>query len=201
MRRALLLLFVALVTNLTFSERGLAAAPAARPVAPAPPAPPATPVSLPPPPTIDDPMLVPMAPAPRNLATWSETLDLVRARSTDLRIAYDEVLRAEAQSRIALAGGAPVTERNGGHHAATHHQHHPADRERETRRFVEYAAGSPPPSPTTPTERSPWFNRSSPPERGIRWGPRSAPKRPTASRSRTPNAPFSSTSPTRSSPS
>jgi outer membrane protein TolC len=60
-------------------------------------------VALPPAPTIDDPMLAPMLPAPTLVATWEETLELIRTRSTDLRTAYDEVLRAEAQARTALA--------------------------------------------------------------------------------------------------
>jgi len=41
--------------------------------------------------------------APRELKTWQEALDLVRARSTDLRTSYDNVIIAEAQERIALA--------------------------------------------------------------------------------------------------
>ncbi len=48
-------------------------------------------------------MLAPMPPAPRVIATWEETLDLIRGRSTDLRTAYDEILRAEGQVRTALA--------------------------------------------------------------------------------------------------
>jgi multidrug efflux system outer membrane protein len=61
------------------------------------------PVTLPPAPTIDDPMLAPMPPSPRVIGTWEETLDLIRSRSTDLRTAYDEVLRAEGLVRTALA--------------------------------------------------------------------------------------------------
>ena len=68
---------------------------------------PTAPVEIPPPPTVDDPMLAPMPPAPRNVANWEEALSLVRARSTDLRIAYLEIQRAEAQTRIALAGALP----------------------------------------------------------------------------------------------
>jgi outer membrane protein TolC len=64
----------------------------------------AAPLVLPAAPTIDDPMLAAMPPAPRAVATWEETLDLIRARSTDLRTAYDEVLRAEGLVRTALAG-------------------------------------------------------------------------------------------------
>jgi outer membrane protein TolC len=48
-----------------------------------------------------------LEPPPRpktEIATWEEALRHVRARSTDLRIAAQEVARAEAQSRTALAG-------------------------------------------------------------------------------------------------
>ena len=67
--------------------------------------------TLPPAPKVDDPMLTPL-PAPRRIiSTWEDALSLVRARSTDLRIAFDEVERAEGQSRIALAGA--LTQLNG----------------------------------------------------------------------------------------
>ncbi len=65
------------------------------------------PSEVPKPPSIDDPMLTPVPSPKRVVATWEETLGLVRSRSTDLKIAYDEVERAEAQSRIALAGTLP----------------------------------------------------------------------------------------------
>ena len=71
---------------------------------------PNAPVEIPPPPTVDDPMLEPMPPAPTNIANWQEALRFVRARSTDLRIAYDEVKRAEAQQRVAL--GTALTQIN-----------------------------------------------------------------------------------------
>jgi len=67
-----------------------------------------SPVILPAAPTIDDPMLAPMPPAATNVATWDEILDLIRARSTDLRTAYDEVLRAEGMTRSALAQTLPT---------------------------------------------------------------------------------------------
>jgi len=88
---------------------------AQRPAAPAPPktvAPPARAThadeviddTLPPAPEVTDPMLEPLPRAQRVVATWEEVLSLVRARSTDLRIAFDEVEQAAGQSRIALAG-------------------------------------------------------------------------------------------------
>ena len=49
-------------------------------------------------------MLEPLPPPRRTVGTWEDVLSLVRARSTDLRLAFDEVEKAEGQSRIALAG-------------------------------------------------------------------------------------------------
>lgn len=62
------------------------------------------PATIPPPPSVSDPMLTPVARAPIEVATWEAALQHVRARSTDLRIAAEEIERAEAQSRVALAG-------------------------------------------------------------------------------------------------
>jgi multidrug efflux system outer membrane protein len=88
----------------------------AAPVAPAvqaplgPPAgsPAAAPVTVPPPPDVTDALLAPV-PAPRRvLRSWKEAVELLRSRSTDLRIAVDQVLQAEAQTRIALAQYLPL---------------------------------------------------------------------------------------------
>jgi outer membrane protein TolC len=69
-------------------------------------------------PNVSDPMLVPVTAAPRQINTWQEALDLVRARSTDLRTSYDSVLIAEAQERVALAGVLPAATANAsGSHA------------------------------------------------------------------------------------
>jgi multidrug efflux system outer membrane protein len=76
------------------------AAPGARPAGGVPAV--QTPVPLPMP-NVSDPMLTPVLPASRQINTWQEALDLVRARSTDLRTSYDTILIAEAQERIALA--------------------------------------------------------------------------------------------------
>ncbi|MGO8992235.1 MAG: TolC family protein, partial [Polyangiaceae bacterium] len=73
-------------------------APTAQPLAPSVQSPVALPL-----PNVTDPMLAPVSAAPRELQTWQEALDLVKARSTDLRTSYDNVLIAEAQERIALA--------------------------------------------------------------------------------------------------
>ena len=65
------------------------------------------PEGLPPPPDVNDPMLASVPRARTEIATWEEALKHVRARSTDLRIASDAILRAEAQQRVALAGALP----------------------------------------------------------------------------------------------
>jgi outer membrane protein TolC len=65
-----------------------------------------TPVALPVA-NVSDPMLVPVPPAEKVVMTWREALALLRSRSTDLRTAYDEIRRAEAQQRIALANVLP----------------------------------------------------------------------------------------------
>lgn len=59
-------------------------------------------------PTIDDPMLAAPPRAKVEIANWEDALKHVRARSTDLRIALQEIERAEGQSRVALAGVLPT---------------------------------------------------------------------------------------------
>jgi outer membrane protein TolC len=97
-----------------------ATAPSAAPATTAPAAAPlpATAVpDLPPSPTVSDPMLPPIAPPRRFIASWEEASRLLRARSTDLRRAHDDVLRAEAASRTALAAVLPSLNASG---TATH---------------------------------------------------------------------------------
>jgi multidrug efflux system outer membrane protein len=85
----------------------LAASSSARPAlaqaesAPDSPSPSASP-ELPKPPLIDDPMLAPPPPAPRVIGTWEEALTLVRQQSPEYVSSYQNVLRAEAQGRVAL---------------------------------------------------------------------------------------------------
>jgi outer membrane protein TolC len=58
-------------------------------------------------------MLTPV-PAPRRiLSSWAEAVAYLRARSTDLKIALDQVLQAEAQTRIALAQYLPSLQSTG----------------------------------------------------------------------------------------
>src|SRR5262249_7650206 len=88
-----------------------AAPPAANPPAgpQQPGAAPATPVAQLPPPLVEnDEMLQPVAPAAHMVATWDEALSTLRARSTDLRIALDEIDRSEAQWRQSLAASLPT---------------------------------------------------------------------------------------------
>jgi multidrug efflux system outer membrane protein len=65
-------------------------------------------VSLPSPPQIEDAMLAPVPPPKSMLASWEQAIASLRARSTDLRIVLDQVLQAEAQTRIALAAYLPT---------------------------------------------------------------------------------------------
>ncbi|HRI70523.1 MAG TPA: TolC family protein, partial [Polyangium sp.] len=75
--------------------------------APTPPAPP-TPPTI----TVDDPLLTPIPAAPKVLTTWEEAIHLVDTRSTDMRIAEEDVARAEAQSRQALGRILPTLSAN-----------------------------------------------------------------------------------------
>ena len=70
-------------------------------------------LALPPPPPVSDPMLTPVPPAKHVLSTWPEAITYLRARSTDLKIAFDQVLQAEAQTRIALSQYLPSLTSNG----------------------------------------------------------------------------------------
>lgn len=72
---------------------------------------------MPPAPPVSDPMLAPVPPPKRLIASWDEASRLLRARSTDLRRAHDDILRAEADSRTALAAILPTLNATG---TATH---------------------------------------------------------------------------------
>jgi outer membrane protein TolC len=73
------------------------------PLSPTPGAPMAGLPALPPPPEVSDPLLAPVPPPKRILSSWAEANDLLRARSTNLRVALDQVLQAEGQTIVALA--------------------------------------------------------------------------------------------------
>lgn len=95
------------ITLLALPLPAFAQTPTAPPLPP-PPAPTAQgPLAVPPPPEVSDPMLGPVPAPHRILSSWAEAVAYLRARSTDLKIALDQVLQAEAQTRIALAGPLP----------------------------------------------------------------------------------------------
>ena len=98
MRKALLPVLLLL---LPVSARAQGAAPVQ------PPAGAAGQFAMPPPPVVSDPMLAPVPPPKRVLSSWQEAITYLRARSTDLKIALDAVLQAEAATRIALAAYLP----------------------------------------------------------------------------------------------
>jgi outer membrane protein TolC len=68
----------------------------------------AAPVVIPTAPEVKDPMLAPVPPPARVLASWQEAIALLRGRSTDLKTSLDQVLQAEAKTRIALAQYLPT---------------------------------------------------------------------------------------------
>jgi outer membrane protein TolC len=110
MRKAALVLALTLGSfpALAQSPPAPSSPPPAAPLGPAAGAPSANPVVVPPPPDVSDPMLAPVPEPPRVLASWHEAVSLLRARSTDLKTAVDQVLQAEAQTRIALAQYLPT---------------------------------------------------------------------------------------------
>ncbi len=61
-----------------------------------------------PPIPVDDPMLTPPTGAARTVSSWSDAEKLIDARSTDLRIAMDQVSVAEGRWRVALAALLPT---------------------------------------------------------------------------------------------
>jgi multidrug efflux system outer membrane protein len=84
--------------------------PAAQPApgAPPPQTDPGTPALAPPMQLqVSDPLLEPVPPAPVQVSSWNEALDLLRQRSTDLRTALAQVESAAGLRRVALAGLLP----------------------------------------------------------------------------------------------
>jgi outer membrane protein, multidrug efflux system len=57
---------------------------------------------------VSDPLLTPVPPAPQQLQSWNEALDLLRQRSTDLQAALGQVEVAAGTWRIALANLLPT---------------------------------------------------------------------------------------------
>jgi outer membrane protein TolC len=59
-------------------------------------------------PAVSDPMLAPPPSSSRQVGSWDEALALLRAHSPDYITSYESVVRAQAQSRIALAAVLPT---------------------------------------------------------------------------------------------
>ncbi len=59
-------------------------------------------------PEVSDPLLEPVPPAPVQVGSWDEALELLRQRSTDLRVALAQVESAAGLRRAALAGLLPT---------------------------------------------------------------------------------------------
>lgn len=111
-------LLLGAISVLALSSRAaMAQEPPPAPAATAPVAAPAA-TAEPPPIEVSDPLLAPIAPAKNTLASWREAMDRVLARSPDLRVAEQEVRRAEGLSRQALAGVLPRVTATG---SVTHH--------------------------------------------------------------------------------
>lgn len=58
-------------------------------------------------PSVEDPMLAPPPPPPREIGSWGEALEMIRARSPEYIEAYEAVARAKAQKEIALSAVLP----------------------------------------------------------------------------------------------
>ncbi|EPX60262.1 efflux transporter, HAE1 family, outer membrane efflux protein [Cystobacter fuscus DSM 2262] len=72
------------------------------------PAPPPEAATQPPQPEVSDPMLAPVAPAPIQVGSWDEALQMLRQRSTELGTALARVESASGQRRVELAGLLPT---------------------------------------------------------------------------------------------
>jgi outer membrane protein TolC len=96
------------VVFLLFPRAGFAQVPAAPPGSPASSLPSSGQFTLPPPPPVDDPMLAPVPPPKRVVSSWSEAEEFLRARSTNLKTALDQVLQAEGQTIVAFAQYLPA---------------------------------------------------------------------------------------------
>jgi multidrug efflux system outer membrane protein len=66
-------------------------------------------------PAVSDPMLAPPPAAPAQVKSWDDALSLLRAHSPDYISSYETVIRAEAQSRAALAAILPTLNAQGGY--------------------------------------------------------------------------------------
>jgi multidrug efflux system outer membrane protein len=106
MRKALLFVSLLFLPAAAAGAQGATPSPQAAAVASAQ-------LAMPPPPPVSDAMLSPVPPAKRVISSWQEALSYLRLRSTDLKIALDQVLQAEALTRIALAQYLPSVQGTG----------------------------------------------------------------------------------------
>jgi outer membrane protein TolC len=65
------------------------------------------------PPAVEDPMLAPPPPAPRQVASWDEALAMIRAHSPEYAALYETIARAQAQREIALSAVLPSIQAQG----------------------------------------------------------------------------------------
>ena len=65
------------------------------------------------PPPVSDPMLAPPPAAPRELKSWDEAIAMVRATSPDYVTNFEQIKKAEAQTRIALGHVLPTLNATG----------------------------------------------------------------------------------------
>ena len=142
----------------------------------------------------------PVPPPQRVLASWQEAVALLRARSTDLQIALDQVLQAEAQTRIALAQYLPTIIGSGSytHQLITNRSPAASLTRRPAPRSSRRAC---PPRTSSIGERAAPRRTSSTSRSSIRSASTSSAKTRRASPSTTRSARSPSASPTRSSPS
>src|SRR5262245_10786788 len=77
------------------------------PAAPAPTQPPAAPAA-PRPVEVTDPALTPVPPAKQTLQSWQQALQIMSSRSTELKIAIQEIARSEGLRQQALGAVLPT---------------------------------------------------------------------------------------------
>jgi outer membrane protein TolC len=98
---------LALLTLITAFVATPAQAQPRAPARPAPPPPQPAAPAAPPAVEVVDPMLAPVAPAPKVLTNWKMALQLIQTRSIDIATAVQEVEKAEGNLRVSLAVALP----------------------------------------------------------------------------------------------
>jgi outer membrane protein TolC len=93
-------------------------------------------------PLVSDPMLDPPPPAPNQVRSWDEALALLRDHSPDYIASYENVRRAEAQSRVALAAVLPTLNAQGSYTHQFHTETFPLAGETFTLPYADTVAAS-----------------------------------------------------------